>query len=312
MTDTDPAPAVASPAAVAPAPEAPDHCLHCGANRLGDYCQACGQHYFEGRLTIRRLAREFAERFLKLERGLLGTFLGLCRGPGDLARAYVEGHRRPFVNPLSYVFIGAAASLLLLPLLFNGGASGRMAESLAWGEALGRSLNPSIEAMSPEQQAAVDEVMDRTLPLMMDAMAETMRQLNAVFAFAAALLMAAFFRLFFGGRYTYAEAAVPALYATGHYLILAVPLALLTFWLTDGTLVYTALAALAFGAVTVWTALGFYGRTWGTAALAGVSFVATYVLYTATVAVLSGGIAFWRVAPEMRAIAESVKAAHGL
>ena len=105
-----------SPAADRPAsPEvaAPDACLNCGAERLGDYCHVCGQHHLEGRLTMRLLWSEFAQRLFKLERGFGRTFVGLSRSPGGLARSYVAGHRRPLVNPLSYFLLGTAASLFL-------------------------------------------------------------------------------------------------------------------------------------------------------------------------------------------------------
>ncbi|WP_420454849.1 DUF3667 domain-containing protein [Rubrivirga sp.] len=286
-------------------------CPACGAAQVGAYCHACGQHFLEGRITIRRLVREFSERFLKLERGLLGTFVGLCRGPGTLARRYVEGCRRPYVNPLSYVFLGAAVSLLFLPLVMGGadGDYGGLAESMDLGIALASAGDPE---RSPEQQAVLDETMEQALPILMESMMETMRQLNAIFAFAAALLMAAFFRLFFGARTTYAETAVATLYGTGHYYLLAVPLALVTLWLPNGMWIYTGLTGLLFGVIAVWTALGFYGRSWGTAGLAGLSFVATYVLYAGGVMGLAGVVSAWRVMPEVREIAETVRAAHGL
>lgn len=294
------------------APPAPDACLHCGADRLGDYCHACGQQYAEGRLTIRGLAREFAERFLKLERGVLGTFLGLCRAPGRLARAYVEGHRRPYVNPLSYVFLGAAATLLLLPWMFEGGQDGYLSESIDLGMAFAESMSPNDRTMTPQEQAAYDDGLAQVIPLMLESLDETMRQLNAVFAFVAALIMAALFRLFFGARSTYAEAAVPALYITGHYFLLAVPLALATLWLPNGIWIYTALSSLVYAGLTVWTALGFYGRSWGTAGLGFVSFVGTYLLYTFGVMALASVVSMWRVMPEIQEIIETTKAAHGL
>ena len=141
---------------------------------------------------------------------------------------------------------------------------------------------------------------------------QTMRQFNAIFAFVAALLMAAFFRLFLGARYTYAETAVATLYGTGHYYLLAVPLALATLWLPNGIWIYTALTALLFGTVAVWTALGFYGRSWATAGLSSISFVGTFILYAGGVMGLAGVVSAWRVMPEVREIALATRAAHGL
>ena len=284
-------------------------CQACGAARTGDYCRDCGQHFLDGRITIRRLARDFSERFLKLERGLLGTFLGLCRGPGTLARRYVGGCRRPYVNPLSYVFVAAAASLLALPTIMGGAEDGSMMMDSA---NIGLAIASAGEERTPAEQAALDETMEQVIPIVLESMMETIRQLNAVFAFAAALLMAAFFRWFLGPRYTFAETAVATLYGTGHYYLLAVPLGLATVWLPNGVWVYTTLAFLLFGGLSVWTALGFYDRSWRTAGLAGVSFVATYALFSVGVMGLAGVVSAWRVVPEVREITRAVRAAHGL
>ena len=282
------------------------------AARVGPYCQGCGQHYLDGPITLRLLARQFAERFLKLEHGLLGTFVGLTRRPGTLAREFVEGRRRPYVNPLSYLFLGAAVSLLTLPLMLDG--SGGMSDAMAQGAAIAESFQADrLDAMSPERRAAVDEILERTLPIYGEKLEETVRQLNAVLALVFALVLAAFFRLFFGGaRYTFAESAVPALYVTGHYYLLSALAALVTLGLPGGVWTYTAAAFVIFGALAVAAALGFYGRSLATAGLATVSFVATYVVFSAVVMVAASMLALWRARPEMEAIKESVKAAHGL
>ena len=74
---TDDTPLAPDPPAVALAePQAAtadgDGCPCCEAARAGAYCHGCGQHYLDGPITLRLLARQFAERFLKLERGLSG------------------------------------------------------------------------------------------------------------------------------------------------------------------------------------------------------------------------------------------------
>ncbi|HMB90182.1 MAG TPA: hypothetical protein VKP65_05000 [Rhodothermales bacterium] len=55
----------------APLVTTPETCPNCGAERVGEYCQGCGQHYLRRRLTLRILWREFAERFFKLEQRVL-------------------------------------------------------------------------------------------------------------------------------------------------------------------------------------------------------------------------------------------------
>ena len=217
------------------------------------------------------------------------------------------------MNPLSYLFLGAAASLLVLPLLLNGedgGMSDTMEASLAMAKAI---QGEKLAAMSSEERAALDEILDQTMPVYAEKLGETMRQLSSLLALVFALVLAALFRLFFGGRrYTYAESAVPALYVTGHYYLLTVPLALATLWLPGGVWVYTVGGALVLGALVVATALGFYGRSVGDGGLAAVSFAGTYVVFSTVVMTAAAFVAMWRAGPEMDAIADSVRAAHGL
>ena len=91
-------------------------CLDCGAPRLGDYCHGCGQRHADDRLTLRSVWRDFAERFLKWERGLPATVRMALLDPGRLAREYVAGRRRRYVNPVSFLILGATVAVLLIPL----------------------------------------------------------------------------------------------------------------------------------------------------------------------------------------------------
>ena len=90
-------------------------CRNCGATRHGAYCSRCGQHFLEDRLTFRLLASELWER-VTFERGFPATLLGMTVRPGQVIRAYVDGQRRRWVSPLTYVLFGAALSLLVLHL----------------------------------------------------------------------------------------------------------------------------------------------------------------------------------------------------
>lgn len=65
------------------------------------------------RLTMRYLLREVAERFFNVEKGWLRTFRELTTGPGAMIRRYVEGDRKTYANPLSYLVIATAVSLVV-------------------------------------------------------------------------------------------------------------------------------------------------------------------------------------------------------
>lgn len=286
-----------------PEPVPPGACPNCGADRLGDYCQRCGQHHLDGRITFRRLWRDFAQRFLKLERGLLGTVWGMTTRPGGVARDYVGGRRRRFLNPVSYLVIGSAVSVLLMPLYFSVDDmaetfdEGLMQAAVTMG-AEGAS-GEAFEDMSPEKQAeiraAAAEQMEE-LPQLMAEMMEVVAQLNALLSVVLALLLALGLKLLFGGRertYTLAETMVFTLYTTGHYLLLA-PLVLVVvaaLWGAAGVSIgsFAVLAVLV-----VWGTAGFYGRTWGNAALSAVAVVLAFGVYTVLTGLLGAAVAIVR------------------
>jgi hypothetical protein len=90
-----------------------DACRNCGEARSGEYCSRCGQHFLEDRLTFRLLAAEAWER-IALERGFLRTMWEMTARPGVVVRRYVDGQRRTYVSPFTYLVLGGALSLLVL------------------------------------------------------------------------------------------------------------------------------------------------------------------------------------------------------
>lgn len=91
-------------------------CPNCGEASQGAYCSRCGQHQHDGPLRVRTLVRDFLERSLSLEGGLLRTFVDLALRPGTMIRDYVCGRRRRYTNPMGYFLLSATAYTLFLPL----------------------------------------------------------------------------------------------------------------------------------------------------------------------------------------------------
>jgi hypothetical protein len=91
-------------------------CANCGEAGRGAYCSRCGQHQHDGPLRVRTLVRDFVERSLSLEGGLLRTFVDLAVRPGTMIRDYACGRRRRYTNPMGYFLLSAAAYTLFLPL----------------------------------------------------------------------------------------------------------------------------------------------------------------------------------------------------
>lgn len=224
-----------------------DDCLNCGAERRGAYCHACGQHYIDSRLTLGTLWREFAERFLKLERGLLGTARSLTVAPGAVCRRYVAGERKRYVSPLSYFVLGTAVVLFAFSFQVDG-LKEWMVETMTRGD------GAPLFGLLPTEK--VPEYVELNLKL-----------IGVTYAYQVILLYVPFIlfmRLFFRrSGFNVAEIAVYALFVTGHYHLidglLSLPLLAAT---GDGTPVWFTLALstffLSFGAV------GFFGGRVGT------------------------------------------------
>jgi uncharacterized protein DUF3667 len=98
------------------APVAHEACLNCNAPRMGEYCHGCGQHFLQGRLTVRGLIWEFTARKLSLEGGLVRTFVDLSSRPGAMIRDYVRGRRQSYTHPVAYLLISTMVSAFMLPL----------------------------------------------------------------------------------------------------------------------------------------------------------------------------------------------------
>lgn len=270
-TPTD-APALDRPA-VSPQAATPEACPNCGAERVGDYCQRCGQHYLDGRLTLRALWREFAERFLKLEHGLALTFRELTTAPGQVCRRYVAGERKRYVSPLSYFVLGTAVVLL----------------------AFSFQLEHTREWMLEVMEQGGERVFFGLLPAekVPEFVALNLRLIGVTYAYQIVLLLIPFvffLRLFFRRPgYNLAEIGVYALFVTGHYNLLDGLLSLLLLVATgSGTPVWLtfliSLFFLSFGAI------GFFG---GRVATVGKTLVAYLLAYALFGILRDGALLLW-------------------
>ena len=93
-------------------------CQNCGAPLVGEYCHQCGQRHVP-ELGVLYLVRRFLESALDLEdleRGVGQTLRRAAQNPGRVARRYVDGERREFVNPLGYFLLTATATFLVFSM----------------------------------------------------------------------------------------------------------------------------------------------------------------------------------------------------
>jgi hypothetical protein len=159
---------------------------------MGEYCYACGQHFLEGRLTIRRLVRDFIVRKLGLEGGLLRTAGELTMRPHTMIRQYVDGRRQRYTNPVAYLLLVAALYVLL---------------SGAWTTAMEAGFRSALGGESVETESLVQ----------IQLWGESHPALSTVIL---CLFLVPALRLLFRRTTTTAEASVFALYVSGHLLLM--------------------------------------------------------------------------------------------
>lgn len=177
-------------------------CLNCGAPQLGPYCHACGQPFREGRLTLRSLWRDVAAPFFQMDRGLLRTLRDMLVNPGRVIRRYVDGQRRRYVNPFTYLFGGAAASLISFSLLHDAFTH--------WVQQTVAASAARVPQLLPPEKAELFAQLDLKLA-----------QYNAYTMLLIALPFALLLRLFFKKQQiNLAESFVFALFCFGHVLFL--------------------------------------------------------------------------------------------
>ena len=68
-----------------------------------EFCNQCGGKVIRNRLTFRNLFEHITETFFNYDNKLLRTFIDLFKKPEAVIRGYIEGIRRRYVNPISYL-----------------------------------------------------------------------------------------------------------------------------------------------------------------------------------------------------------------
>ena len=90
-----------------------DSCPNCGEPQQGNWRHACGQRNAHERLTLGTFATDPLDHVFNVDSKLLSTLRGMTLRPGRTARAYVDGHRARYVNPLRYCIAFAACCFLV-------------------------------------------------------------------------------------------------------------------------------------------------------------------------------------------------------
>jgi hypothetical protein len=81
------------------------HCLNCGTLLRGEYCYKCGGQADKSRITGKYLLEEIFHFFTHVEHGFLYTSKEILLRPGKTLHQYLNGKRKRFQQPVSYIII---------------------------------------------------------------------------------------------------------------------------------------------------------------------------------------------------------------
>jgi hypothetical protein len=103
-------------------------CKTCGAAlpATAAFCQGCGELAHSHRLDIKHVLHESVHAFLHADKGIFLLIRELALRPGKSALAYVEGSRRKYLNPVTFLLItGGFSFFLRYKLGFKGVAASK-------------------------------------------------------------------------------------------------------------------------------------------------------------------------------------------
>ena len=277
-------------ASSAPPPTAHDRptvCLYCGTDRSGPYCHECGQKYRDTPLTLRELLTRVFRVVTDVDSGLLYTLRVAFRNPGAVARRYVDGETRRFLNPISYLLV-AATLLYVVMGLFK-------AQSVTF--LLEQIRNPVLVPSSSEaplfdpENPFVQWLGATTEREYAAALFERQRQYLTLMNSFSVIPITLGTWLFFRKQSTLAETAVLGIYVvaqTALFNMIITPLAAslnsMAVLMSAGTLVSLSLH--------LWAATAFFERSARTVVFALLGYV-TGILAAALLGGLVGSIVFW-------------------
>lgn len=95
------------------------NCKNCNRILRSDYsyCSNCGAKIIQYRLTFKKLWYDVTERYFNVDNTFLKTFWHLFTKPEIVIDGYIQGIRKKYLNPISYLGIALTLSGLLLFIL---------------------------------------------------------------------------------------------------------------------------------------------------------------------------------------------------
>ncbi|MGI8951314.1 MAG: DUF3667 domain-containing protein [Chitinophagaceae bacterium] len=91
-------------------------CKNCGRSfhKNYKYCPYCGQTAVVERLNFSEIFHDFFHAFIHTDKGIFLLLKKLTYKPGKIAREYIEGKRKKYFNPFSFLVLMVAVALFFL------------------------------------------------------------------------------------------------------------------------------------------------------------------------------------------------------
>lgn len=88
-------------------------CLNCGKPLLDQFCPHCGQKAEVHRLNLHNLREEIIYVSHQMAEGFIKTVKQLILQPGTLCKNYLDGKRKRYYKPVSFLLVWITAFLLI-------------------------------------------------------------------------------------------------------------------------------------------------------------------------------------------------------
>jgi hypothetical protein len=88
-------------------------CKNCDAEITGKFCANCGQKAELHRITVKHVLHDLFHAFTHADKGVLLLTKQLFTRPGIVAKEYIQGRRKKYFNPLSFLVLTMALSAWL-------------------------------------------------------------------------------------------------------------------------------------------------------------------------------------------------------
>ena len=89
---------------------------HSEINENSSFCSSCGSKIVHDRISLKGTWEEFIGPFFSWDNNFWRTFLGLFTNPKDVLEAYINGARKKYFNPFSYLILFATIAVLFYKL----------------------------------------------------------------------------------------------------------------------------------------------------------------------------------------------------